>query len=157
MAKRKPNQEVFKDGDKDIILVADFGFLEAVNSYGTDVSVLYSELSNGLLPAGKIRNVLMSAMSDDIEDKKTFTEDLIVRYGLQECGIMASVMLSHAMIGDVKKCAIERKEELASALESLTGSRSMSLKKAGCLWMAQLTILTLLACSISKFLDLFIV
>ena len=157
MAKRKPNQEVFKDGDKEIILVADFGFLEAVNSYGVDVSVLYSEISSGMMPAIHIRNILMSAMTDEIKDKKATAVDLIERYGLQECAIMASVMLSHAMIGDVKKCAIERKEELSSALENLTGSPSTNLKKATCLWMAQLTILTVLACTISRFLDPFIV
>ncbi len=156
MAKRKPNQEVFKDGNKEIVLVADFGFLEAVNSHGTDVSILYSELASGMLPPAKIRNILICAMGDEIENKKEYAEDLITRYGLQECGIMASMMLTHAMIGDVKKSSIERKEKVKSALETITGSPSMSLRKVGCLWMAQTMISITLACLTFKICAQFI-
>ena len=156
MAKRKPNQEVFKDGNKEIVLVADFGFLEAVNSHGTDVSILYSELASGMLPPAKIRNILICAMGEEIENKKDYAEDLITRYGLQECGIMASMMLAHAMIGDVKKSSIERKEKVKNALETITGSPSMSLRKVGCLWTAQLLTFTILACMISRLFDQYI-
>ena len=151
MPKRKPNQETFQDGNRELIFVADFGFLESVNSYGRDVSVIYSDLANGLMPPKDVRNVLISSIELGEEcDKKEFVETLIAKYGLQECAILASVMLTHAMIGDVKKSAIENRQEVASALDSLTGLRSKSLKKAGLLWVAQLLTSSALACLIFK-------
>ena len=41
MPKSKPNEQVFKDGDKRIRLVADFGFLSAVNYMGRDVALIW--------------------------------------------------------------------------------------------------------------------
>ena len=46
MPKRKPGQETLKDEGKEIILTADFGFVVAINSYGKDVSQIYSDLSS---------------------------------------------------------------------------------------------------------------
>lgn len=151
MPKRKPNEEIFMDGDRELILVADFGFLESVNSFGRDVSLIYSDLAGGLMPPQDVRNVIVSSIQlEDSENKEEFVESLICRYGLQECAIMASVMLTHAMIGDVKKLAIERREELRSALGKMTGTNSESLRKAGLLWVAALVISTALACGISS-------
>lgn len=153
MPKRKPNEEIVIDGENEIVFTADYGFLAAVNSYGKDVSIIYSELNQGLMNPVDVRNVLYSGLPRDSSEKIDFIEGLISKHGLQQCSIVAFSLMVYGMIGDAKKSAIERQEEIETALVSLTGSPSKSLKRVGCLWMAQLTILTLLACSISKFLD----
>lgn len=153
--KRKPNEEVFKDGDKHYVLAADFGFLVAVNSCGRDVSMIFTDLANGLMPPEDIRNVLVSCFRDVEDDaREEIAEDLINRYGLQECAIMASVMLSHAMIGDVKKSQIAKREEMHSVIESLMPTQSTNLKKLGLLLAATSAISTALVCGIFKILDL---
>jgi hypothetical protein len=152
MPKRKPNEEIFQDGDREISMIADFGFLESVNSFGRDVAVVYSDLSQGLMPPADIRNVLVSAVQlRDEENKKDFIESLITKYGLQECAIMASVMLSHAMIGDEKKSQIENQVRVEGALSALTSTQSENLKRLGLLWGAMFIASTVLACTISSF------
>ncbi len=150
MPKRKPNEEIVIDGENEIVFTADYGFLAAVNSYGKDVSIIYSELNQGLMNPVDIRNILHSGLPRDNKEKMVFIEGLISKHGLQQCSIVAFSLMVYGMIGDAKKSAIERREEIEEALTILTGSPSKSLKKVGYLWVAQLTILTLLACSIFK-------
>ena len=157
MPKRKPGEEIFEDGDKHVRLVADFGFLIAVNSYGRDVAMIYTDLSNGLMPADDVRNVLVSAAADIPDGERAeYIEDLITRYGLQECTVMARVMLSHAMIGDVKKSALDRAEVVRGLMDSLLNTQSMTFRKAGLLWAGTVTVSTLLACLIIKHTGLLI-
>ena len=156
MPKRRPNEEIFKDGDKEIKLVADFGFLTAINSSCRDVSFIYTDLSAGLFPAEEIREVIAAAMVDVPDDQRQkITEDLITRYGLQECAAMAQIMLSHAMIGDVKKRGLAREEVVRGLVEQMVPSQSENLKKAGLLWTGVVLISTLSACLIiSCFMNL---
>lgn len=150
--KRKPNEEIFEDGDKVYTLAADFGFLVAVANYGRDPSDIFTDLANGLTPPEDVRNVLISCFKDVDDSKKEFlAEDLINRYGLQECSIMARVMLSHAMIGDIKKLAIDRDQTLKSLTDLIEGSRLTSLCKLGLLSAGITIISTMLVCGIFKF------
>ena len=149
MDKRRPNEEIFKDGDREIRLVADFGFMCAVSSRGRDVTALFNDLSEGLTSAEDIFSVLYCAAVDLPEDeRKELIESLITRYGLQECAIMARVMLSHAMLGDVKKSQIDRGEEVQNLLEQFLPSQSKTLKQVGLLWGATSIASTLLVCGI---------
>jgi len=157
MPKRKPNEEIFLDGDREIHLVADWGFMYAVNSYGKDISVIYRELSEGLTNPEDIRNVLIAAARDIDEGAEAIFERLIEKYGLQECGVMAQIMVSHAVIGDEKKRAIARGEAIKSLLERMGNSRSMSLKKVGVLLAATWLISLTAACTISNLFMMHIV
>lgn len=152
MPKRRLNEEVFKDGDKEIKLVADFGFLVAINSTCRDVAYIYNDISAGLFPPEEIREILVCAMVDIPDDeRRALAEDLITRYGLQECSAIAQIMLSHAMIGDVKKRAAARSEVVRGLVEQLIPSQSASLRKVGLLWTAVFLSSTALACLISSF------
>ena len=149
MPKRKPNEEIFRDGDNHIRLVADFGFMSAVNSYGRDVSMVFTDLSNALMPPLDIKNVLVCAAVDIPDgEREAFVEDLINRYGLQECAIMARVMLSHAMLGDVKKSSMDRAEAIQGLMDQFINTPSASIKKVGLLWVAMCLSSTALVCLI---------
>jgi len=157
MPKSRPNEQLFEDGDTSIRLVADFGFLSAVNYMGRDVSLIFADLSNGLMPPDDVRNVIMCAAVDVEEGgKEAFVEDLISRYGLQEIAIMARLLLSHGMIGDVKKSALGRLETVQGILDKLIPFRSTTFIKAGLLWVATVAISTSLACLIFKYTGWFI-
>ena len=146
MPKRKPGQETLKDEGKEIILTADFGFVVAINSYGKDVSQIYSDLSSGMMPAKDIKHVLRAAMSDDIDDN--YIEGLITRAGLQECAILAMHLLSHAMIGDVKKSKLAKMEPIQSLIAQFKGSHYRILWSLGLLWTATTIASTALVCGI---------
>lgn len=153
--KRSANEEVFRVGDKAVRLVADFGFLTAVNSHGHEVSKAYVDLSSGDISPIVVRDVLACAMVD-IDDCQAFAESIIEEYGLQECAIMAQIMLSHAMIGDAKKRSIAKREAMASVLDQMIPSQSTSLRKAGLLWAACFVISTAAACMTTSALSLLI-
>lgn len=155
MPKRAPGEEIFDDDGQSIRLVADFGFLCSVNSLGRDVALVFTDLANGLTPPEDVRNVLVSAAVDVPEsDRVEYIEALITRYGLQECAIMARVMLSHAMIGDVKKSAIDRAEVVRGILEAALPSQSTSFIKAGSLWAGTVAASTLAVCLIFSYAGL---
>lgn len=152
MPKRKPGEEIFKDGDDDIRFVADFGFLVSVSSYGRDVSLVFADISSGLMPPEDVRNVLVSALVDVEESKRpAFIEGLIGKYGILECSSMAYTILCHAMIGDVKKSRVDRGELAQALLTELLPTRSTNIIKLGSLWAAVCLISTGLTCLIFKF------
>ena len=152
MPKRRPGEEIFEDGDKHVRLVADFGFLVAVNSMGRDCALLYTDLSNGLMPAEDVRNILVCAAADIPDgERNDYIESLITRYGLQECSVMAQVMLSHAMIGDVKKSALDRAATVRGLIDLTLNTQLMSFRKAGLLWVGTVATSTAVACLIIKY------
>jgi len=126
---------------------ADFGFLVAVTAATQrDPSEVFSELAAGLMPPEAVRDVLVCAANDSTVD----VEDLITRYGLQECAMVARVLLSHAMIGDTKKSAIGNQQALAEIAGLAPGSLSAVFWKAGWLWAASTATSTALVCLIFK-------
>lgn len=134
MGKRKPNQEVFQDEDRELVFVADFGFLVALNTMGRDVAYVFADLVQGLMPPEDIKNVLECAVQTDEGEEEGAVVGLINRYGLQECSILARLLLSHALIGDIKKSQVTATEKTRSLLDSLIPSRWENLRKLGLLW-----------------------
>lgn len=94
-----------------------FGFLRKVASKGRDPAYLYDDFVSGLLPPVHIFNVLSCALEqfngDDVKDNHDeIIEDFIEKAGLQESAYVARVLLSHAMIGTIKKKQIRMSEEI---------------------------------------------
>jgi hypothetical protein len=156
LPKRRPNEEIFEDGDKAIRFAADFGMLEAVTSFGTDPSIIFSDLSEGNLNPVYTRNVLVSSVIDVDDEplsegvKEEFIEDLINRYGLQECALVARLLITHALIGDIKKCGGSMAEQRRLLTELMTDTSSTNIKKVIFYWVAMCAISTALACMITK-------
>lgn len=156
--KRQPNEETFKDGSRTLRFVADYGFLVSVSSIGRDAARIYIDLSEGTIDPECVRDILVCSVADFEDDEKSsLIEDLITRYGLQECAIMAQIMLSHAMIGDVKKRNLAKGEAIQSLTNQLIPSRSKNFAKVGLLWAACCATSTLAVCLIFRILELPIV
>lgn len=156
MPKHKPNEEIFEDGDRALRFVADFGMLEAVNSFGTDPAEIFAVLSEGLMSPQHTKNVMVSALADIdnvpvSEGKKDETViDLINRYGLQECSMVARLLLTHALIGDIKKSESAVAQQRSLLTESLSLSRSETFWKVFLLWAAMCGTSTLAVCMIFR-------
>ena len=151
MGKRRPNQETIQDGDKEVSFVADFGFLVELNEMGRDVAFVFQDLASGLMPPAEVKNVLVCAIEHGGEEEVI---DIINRYGLQECSILARLLLSHALIGDIKKSQVSGMEKNRTLLDSLIPSRWENLRKLGWLWMAITASSTALVCLIFSYYGL---
>ena len=120
----------------------DFGFLVELKEISEVDPIAINEYVVNL-DAMSIRNVLVSSLrkkgsidADDIslEEKYSIIEDTITSYGLQECGILSQHILSNAMVGDLKKNAIDSHQNIQTLLNSLVVSRSRIFKNHAFLW-----------------------
>lgn len=86
---------------------SDFSFLAALNEQHCDPMSAYVELANGKSDPVTIREIMKAAVkskngSPVLKPTKEI-EELITRYGIQNCWILCRHLLSYAMIGDEKK------------------------------------------------------
>ena len=162
MPKHKPNEEIFIDGDRAIRFVANFGMLEALNNFGTDPSMVFSDLSIGNLNPVYIKNVMSSSVLDIDNDilSESVKDDLVIelinKYGLQECSIVARMLLTHGLIGDIKKSESALAEQRGLLHEMLIPSTSQNSMKVFYLWAAMSLTSTALACLITRLYTLYI-
>lgn len=118
-----------------------FGFIEKLALKGRDPAFVFDDLSSGLLPPTHIKNALSCALvAVDGEDITTGHDDLIESFieeaGLQDASLVARVLMSHAMIGSVKKKKMIDGEELTELHLKSKNFLSKNLKKAGLLLVA---------------------
>ena len=119
-----------------------FGFIAEVKELtGKNAFALAETVPEG--DAEDIRDVLISSLvryakegTDDLtaENKRDLIEQFITDHGLQECSILANHMLTNAMVGELKKNALDRHQNVQSLLNSLMISRSKIFKNHASLW-----------------------
>ena len=136
-------EEVFVD--KDLYLFkADFKFLQSLKeNSSTDPMKMYESFSAGDCDIDLVVDILsfsiISINKEPVNDTKKMSEDLISRFGLQECWYLCFRLLSDAMIGDVKKSGL-RLDEKIQRLKGLNNSLLTSLKEQPFLWAFQVWI-----------------
>ena len=153
------NLEYIKDGKTEYCFAGNFDMLEKLENTGHDLAGIFNELSSGALPLLTISNILAASLQskDAVNvletDKAELIKSIIDRYGLQEAGIVARLMLSYSMVGSVKKHQMDRDEITRGLMSQIIGSESMSLKRRGLLWMAHWASSVVLACLIFSALN----
>ena len=147
------------------IFKGNFSFLATLKEISEIDPISISESVNILDPIS-VRNVLIASLckkgsidADDlsIESQYKIIEEMITDYGLQECGILAQYLLSHAMLGDIKKNALDKHQNINSLLNNLVLSRSKIFKNHAFLWAYLLVIFGIYQCMTIKFLGALIV
>ena len=142
------------------IFKGDFSFLATLAEISEVNPIVISENVINLDPVS-VRNVLIASLhkkgdidSDDLptEDQNKIIEEMITDFGLQECGILAQHLLSHAMLGDLKKNALENHQSMNSLLNNFVVSRSKIFKNHALLWTYLLVIFGTYVCMSIKFL-----
>ena len=128
--------------DKDLYLFkADFKFLQSLKENNTvDPMKMYESFSAGDCDLDLVVDILsfsvISINKKSVSDTKEMAEDLISRFGLQECWYLCFRLLSDSMIGDAKKSEL-RLDEKIQRLKGLNVSLLTSLKKQPFLWVYQ--------------------
>lgn len=112
------------------------GFIKKVSLKGRDPAYLWDDLSSGLLPPLHIQNILSCGLEcfngDEVkDDHDTIIEEFVERAGLQASAYLARVLLSHAMIGSVKKKQIRQSEQIEEMNLKTKNFLSTNSKKLG--------------------------
>jgi len=156
MNRQRECEEIVSDVDagKSYRFAGTFSFIRMLSLAGRDPSLIFADLAEGLLPPEEIKNVIKFSIVQiddvDIQDQKreSTAVEFIERAGLQDSSLLARMMMSHAMIGAIKKKHIRQKEAIQGALFKSSRSHWMTFVKAGSLWMGSLVISTTAACMI---------
>ena len=156
MIKRRACEEVCSGNGHEYLFSGTIGNIEAASFVAGDPAQLYSDLNDGKLPPTKVRAVITCCMIEvdgkpvvdlDLEaEAKAFMDD----FGLQDCSYMARRLMSHALIGTVKKKQLEREETATGLIEKLPRFRSMTSAQVGWSWVAISIALGISACMISR-------
>ncbi|MCK5614630.1 hypothetical protein KAR91_72870 [Candidatus Pacearchaeota archaeon] len=156
MPKILPNEELFEDDGKTIRFIANNGTGKAINLMGKDISVIFSELTQGSMANQEVENVLICCVKDIDDEPIKETEKVALinslsdKYGAYTMQQVAFVLLSAIMLGK-KKCSKitihQRREAIAAAL--LPGHSTNS-TRVGLLWAGNWISSTVLACLISS-------
>lgn len=128
-------------GNELYLFKADFKFLQSLKENNSiDPMKMYESFSAGECDLDLVIDILSFSVisvdkKDIVNDKKT-AEELISRFGLQECWYLCFKLLSDAMIGDVKKSEL-RLDEKIQRLRGLNNSLLTNLKERPFLWVYQ--------------------
>jgi hypothetical protein len=147
LLKERECEEVFFIEGTSYKFAGTMGFLRKLALKGRDPAFLYDDFASGLLPPEHVINALMCGLEQvDGEDVIDNHEDIVVDFmqkaGLQESAYVARILLTHAMVGDVKKKQIREKEQVEEMQRKTKNFLSRSSKRRGLLWVAILSILT---------------
>lgn len=154
MIKAKRCQEIVTGNGKKYLFSGTIGNIEAVSFSCGDPGKLYARLCDGDLPPTEIKAIIKCTMLivDGIDiseldldaEVKQFIED----FGLSDCASLCMHLLSHAIIGDVKKKQLERRKKAKGMLRKCRHLILTSFARAGWLWGAILIVSIISACTI---------
>ena len=162
MNKSRECEEIVTDQDagKSYRFAGTFGCIRMLSLAGRDPSLIFADLADGLLPPEEIKNVIKFSIEQvdgvDIDDmeRESIAIEFIERSGLQDASLLARMMMTHAMIGAVKKKSIRTQEQIESLIPSPSLSRWRIIMKLGSLWVGTLVMATAgstaLVCTIIK-------
>lgn len=157
---RKGIEEVDSNGVR-YLFKSDFGFLALLREMTNESLFITSEKISENDPVA-VMNVLSCSLigkSGDnvdefsLEQKQNVIKEFITLHGLQECNILASTMLTYAMIGDIKKKQISNHQTTANMIDGLLISPSQIFRNHVLLWVYVSTISGISTCLIIKLLS----
>lgn len=135
--------ETFIDEEREIAYTcsATWGFLDSLEVKHKSLNKVFSSLTSGELNPLYIKDViecsLVKVNNEEVNEaqrKKTAIE-IVERFGLQECSILAREMVSRAMIGEIKKKSLEENLKLKTMMNQLFPSSKLNLfTPLGLLW-----------------------
>jgi len=153
-------EEILCDEDK-YQFKADFNFTSTLEQQVGDPMLIYEELASGKCSPETIKGIMTCSLKSkngvDVSNIDKEVEDLITRNGLQDCMFLSNLLLSYAIIGDLKKSEL-RKLEPSKLTKLITEPFKLeSSKNRRLLWVYHLVISTICVCiSFSLFALLFV-
>lgn len=134
-----------KDAGKSYRFAGTFNFIRMLSLAGRDPSFIFADLADGLLPPDEIKNVIKFAIEElngEIvadEDREAIAIEFIERAGLTDASLIARIMMSHAMVGTIKKKQLLQQEAIQAIFKS-SHSRWRIFASIGLLWVGSLAV-----------------
>lgn len=163
MNRQREFEEIVKipDTGRTFRLAATWGFVRELSLSGEDLSIVYNELVEGLLPPVKIKDVIKFALieADGKEitgdDRESAAIEILEDGGLIDSSLLARHLIGHIVLGRVKKKQLQNNETVNSITKDLQKTLGRSRWKTfmllGLLWAAPLLIsITALCMSFSR-------
>lgn len=145
--KEKRNQEVCSGNGRTYVFSGTVGNVEAFEiNTSKDPNQFYFDLSENKLPAGLIKTLLICTIYkiDGIEIDQTIAKEEVEKFiddfGLQECAALCLHILTHSIVGNVKKKSINNTKAAKSLKMKFRLSISSYIRKIGWLWVTLLVI-----------------
>jgi len=118
MLRERRCEEVVTGNGHKYRLAGTFGNIEAVSLAVGDPSQLFVRLADGGMPPTDIKAVIACTL-EEIDgqsarelDREAEAVRFLEDFGLQDCSLLARQLISHAIIGDVKKKQIDHSEAI---------------------------------------------
>jgi len=158
MNKQRECEEIVKipDTGRTFKLAGTWGFARELAVNDNDLSFLYGELAEGLLPPDKIKDVIKYALIEvdgkeiTWEERESPAIEIMEDGGLVDASLLARMMMGHIMLGRVKKKQLQNSEVVNGIAKDLQKVLSRSRLKAfmllGFLWGVPLLISIVALC-----------
>ena len=151
IAERRCEEVVTGNGHR-YRLAGTFGNIEKASRLAGDPSQLYLRLAEGQMPPGAIKSVIFCALecmddepvSPNHDEREAIAEVFIEDFGLQSCAILVQAILSHAIIGDVKKKQLHRQVRMDGMIRKIPFFPLTTSARLGLLWAA----LSIVSCAL---------
>lgn len=132
MNKTRDCEELIRDPDtgKEYLFAGTNGFLKALALAGRDPALIHNDLIDGLLPPLEIENVIKLSLEkvDNVdvtdENRDAFSTEFIEAAGLIDCSLVARLVMSHGMIGSIKKKRIAEQNQTDEILGMIIQSQA---------------------------------
>lgn len=157
MHKVRRCEEVVGGNGKQYRFAGTFGNIEAASFLCGDPAEVFLELAEGATPPTTIRSIILCCIEDVDGEPVTdntrddFATEFVEDFGLQDCSLLARHLLTHAIVGNVKKKQIDRGEKLEGLRRKLRLSILTASGRRGWSLAALLLILAGLACTIFRY------
>ena len=152
--KRSENEEIVSGNGHEYKFTGTLGGAETLSLIGNDVMLVLAGLQSGLLNVTDIKNCIKCFITHrdgskvDENDLDDIVVEFIEDFGLQECSVLARMLITYAVIGNLKKKQIANQETTTTIIEKLSLSRSTISRKLGWLLGGGLAISATLVCAI---------
>ncbi len=144
MIKRRRCEELAEMDGVKYLFAGTFGNIEAYSYACGEPFAFYQSLLEGELPPTKIHALLECCLSEvnakevpDM-DKQEIIENFIEQAGLNDSAVMCRHILTHAILGDIKKKQMDRQKDLhqlkTKMIRRLRLLNLMSFGNRGLLW-----------------------
>lgn len=153
--KRRRCEERATGNGNEYLFAGTFGNIEgfSLDENGCDPAIFGLEIVDGSMPPSKIKAFLthtlthVNGVDADKIDAEKEVERFIEDFGLEDSARFCTLVLSHAIIGDIKKKRQKRKLLVSIMTSKMYHLTLKVIKKPGYIWATILLILLIVICT----------
>lgn len=102
-----------------------FSFIKTIALNARDPSFLFADLTEGKMPPDEIKVIIMAGLVSlngqtiNESEREEVAINFIERAGLTDASLLCRILLTHALVGDIKKKQISQKEAIQGLMDKI--------------------------------------